>query len=206
MRVVLASVLRADGFYVDVGANRGVVLREAMRIAPSGRHLAFEPVPALAAVLEREFPEVQCRRLALSAQPGNAQFCYFRALDGWSGLKRSPEVSDAQGRPEFIEVTVSTLDDELKGLEPTVIKIDVEGAELDVLRGARELLAAARPTLILEHVASAAALYGASSAEVFDALREHDYEVYSVTGEGPVAREAFGASDLVVNWLARPLR
>lgn len=204
MRVAFASVLRADSVYVDVGAYRGAVLREAVRIAPAGRHLAFEPVPDNAAILEREFPGVECRRLALGAQPGKAQFCHFRdPLDGWSGLKRNPEISDA---PAFIEVTVSTLDEEVKGLEPTLVKIDVEGAELDVLRGARELLTAARPTLILEHFASAAALYDASSADVFDALCEYGYEVYSVTGEGPVTREAFGASELVVNWLAKPLR
>jgi FkbM family methyltransferase len=207
MRVVFASVLRADSSYVDVGAYRGAVLRDAVRIAPGGRHLAFEPVPDLAAVVEREFPGVECRRLALGAQRGEAQFCHFREpLDGWSGLRRNPAISDAQGRPEFIGVTVSTLDEEVKGLEPTLIKIDVEGAELDVLRGAGQLLAAARPTLILEHVASAAELYGTSSTDVFDALSGHGYEIFSLTGDGPVTRKAFGASELVVNWLATPLR
>jgi FkbM family methyltransferase len=206
IRAVLASVLRADACYVDVGTNRGQVLRDAVRIAHSGRHLAFEPIPELAAAVEEEFPQVECRRLALGAQPGEAQFCHFRALDGWSGLRRSPEVSDAQGRPEFIDVTVSTLDDEVQEVVPSVVKIDVEGAELDVLRGGRALLGANPPTLILEHVASAAALYDASSAQVWDLLSEYGYEVYSVTGDGPVAREAFGASDRVVNWLARPIR
>jgi len=206
IRAVLASVLRTDASYVDVGTNRGQVLREAMRIAPAGRHLAFEPVPELAAVVERDFPAVECRRLALGAQPGEARFCHFRALDGFSGLRRSPEVSDERGRPEFIDVTVSTLDAELDGIEPRVVKIDVEGAELDVLRGGRAVLAASRPVLLLEHVASAAALYGASSGEVWDLLRDHGYEIYSVTGDGPAARASFGSSERVVNWLARPLR
>ena len=202
MRAAFASVLRTNSFYVDVGAYRGAVMRDAVRIASAGRHLAFEPVPDNAAILEREFPGVECRRLALGAEPGKAQFCHFRdPLDGWSGLKRNPEIGDA---PEFIEVTVSTLDEEVKGAEPALVKIDVEGAELDVLRGASGLLAAARPTLIFEHVASMAALYGASSADVFDALREHDYAIYSVTGQGPITREAFGASEQIVNWLARP--
>jgi FkbM family methyltransferase len=206
MRAVLAAALREDASYVDVGTNRGQVLREAVRIAPAGRHLAFEPVPELAEIVEREFPAVECRRLALGARAGEAEFCHFRALDGFSGLRRSPEISDARGDPEFLRVSVSTLDAELAGLEPRVVKIDVEGAELDVLRGARELLANARPTLLLEHVASAAAVYGASSEELWDLLGEHGYEVFSVTGEGPVAREAFGAGERVVNWLARPLR
>jgi FkbM family methyltransferase len=203
---VLASALRRDSTYVDVGTNRGQLLRDAVRLAPRGRHVAFEPIPELAAEIEHEFPDVECRRLALGAQRGEAQFCHFRDLDGWSGLKRSPEVSDAQGRPEFIAVTVSTLDAELEGFEPSVVKIDVEGAELDVLRGGRALLSGARPTVILEHVASAAALYGASSGDVWDALAELGYDVYSVTGDGPYTRSTFGAGAEVVNWLARPVR
>ncbi len=206
IRAVLASTLRSDSTYVDVGTNRGQVLRDAVRLAPSGRHLAFEPIPELAAEIERGFPAVDCRRLALGAVPGEAQFCHFRALDGWSGLRRSPEISDARGRPEYINVTVSTLDEQTKGITPRVVKIDVEGAEFDVLRGGHELLTSARPTLILEHVASAAALYDASSAQVWELLTECGYQVYSVTGDGPFTRESFGASELVVNWLGRPIR
>jgi FkbM family methyltransferase len=206
IRAVLASSLRRDSCFIDVGTNRGGVLREAVRSAPDGRHLAFEPVPQLAAEVEREFPSVDCRRLALAAQPGSAEFCWFRNMDGWSGLRRSPEVSDAKGRPELISVTVSTLDAEVTDRAPSLVKIDVEGAELDVLRGGRSLLTETRPALIVEHLARASAVYGASSADVWDLLSEYGYEVFSVTGEGPVSRAQFGTSELVVNWLARPLR
>jgi len=44
----LAATLPSDGCYIDVGSNRGQVLSEAVRIAPRGRHVAFEPIPALA--------------------------------------------------------------------------------------------------------------------------------------------------------------
>jgi FkbM family methyltransferase len=206
MRAVLAAALRTDSSYVDVGTNRGQVLREAVRIAPAGRHVAFEPVPELAEVVERDFPSVECRRLALGARSGEAEFCHFRDLDGFSGLRRSPEISDARGRPEYIPVHVSTLDEQVAEMAPKVVKIDVEGAELDVLRGGRELLRSGRPTLILEHVATAAALYGASSGELWDLLADAGYEIFAVTGEGPVPRTRFGSGERVVNWLARPLR
>jgi FkbM family methyltransferase len=135
IRAVLASALRSDGTYVDVGTNRGQVLGEAVRVAPRGRHVAFEPIPTLAAEVARTFPSVDCRQMALGAAPGTAEFCHFRALDGWSGLRRSPVVSDERGDPEYISVKVSTLDAELGDLSPAVVKIDVEGAELDVLEG-----------------------------------------------------------------------
>lgn len=204
IRALLAGTLGADGMYVDVGTNRGQLLAEAVRVAPRGRHVAFEPIPELAAVLERSFPRVDCRRMALGARPGTAEFCHFRTLDGWSGLRHNPEISDAQGHPEYIDVHVSTLDAELAHSRPRLVKIDVEGAELEVLRGAGELLARARPVIIFEHVASAAALYEAPPSEPWQLLTELDYEVFSVTGDGPYSRSAFAASTGVVNWLAAP--
>jgi FkbM family methyltransferase len=204
MVAVLASALRGDGSYVDVGANRGQVLREAVRVASDARHVAFEPIPGVAADLARSFPGVDCRQMAIGAEPGVAEFCHFRSLEGWSGLRRSPEISDEQGDPEFITVEVSTLDAEVRDLSPTVVKIDVEGAELGVLEGGRAVLSETRPLVIFEHVASAAGLYGSSSAAIWDLLAELRYEVFAVTGEGPLGREAFTAERSVVNWLGRP--
>jgi FkbM family methyltransferase len=205
LRAVLAASLGADGDYVDVGTNRGQLLREALRIAPRGNHLAFEPIPALAQEIRREFPGVECRELAIGARPGVEQFCYFRTLDGWSGLRRSPEVSDKQGHPEYISVEVSTLDEQLRDRQPAVVKIDVEGAELDVLRGGRALLERARPLLIVEHVSSAASLYGVASGEVWTELDKLSYELFAITGEGPFTRSQFADSAGVVNWLAKPI-
>lgn len=203
---LLAGVLGDEDTYVDVGTNRGQVLSEALRVAPRGRHIAFEPIPELAEMLASSFPQVESRRLALGAEPHVAQFCHFTKLDGWSGLRRSPEISDELGRPEFIDVQVSTLDIQMAGLTPAVIKIDVEGGELAVLEGGRATLAGARPLLIFEHVPQAAELYGASSLAIWDLLTvELGYTIFSATGEGPVARDAFIAADGgVVNWLARP--
>jgi FkbM family methyltransferase len=201
---VLAGTLRGSGTYVDVGANRGQVLAEAVRIAPEGAHVAFEPIPSVAAELARAFPAVDCRAKALGAHAEIAQFCHFRELDGWSGLRRRPEVSDQRGDPEYISVEVSTLDAELAGLRPSVVKIDVEGAEVAVLEGARTVLSEVRPLLIFEHVQDAAALYGAVPGEPWDLLAELDYEVFSATGDGPFSRDAFVGANAIVNWLATP--
>ncbi len=204
MGAVLVSALRNDSTYVDIGTNRGQLLREALRAAPRGHHVAFEPIPELAAELAASFPQVDTRRLALGAAAGSGEFCHFRKLDGWSGLRRSPEISDTRGDPEQITVQVSTLDLELAGLRPDVIKIDVEGAELDVLTGGRTVLSEASPLVVFEHVASAAALYGSSSGALWDLLNELDYDVFTITGSGPVGRTAFSENQTVVNWLARP--
>jgi FkbM family methyltransferase len=204
IRAALAALLGDGATYVDVGANRGQVLREAVRVGPRARHIAFEPVPGLADAVEQAFPQVECRRLALGARSERARFCHFTRLEGWSGLRRNPEVSDARGRPVYIDVQVSTLDAELAEVTPSVVKIDVEGAELAVLEGGRELLARARPVVIFEHVAQTSALYGAAPQAPWDLLAEFGYAVFAVTGEGPCTRAEFATASGVVNWLARP--
>ena len=200
----LAVTLGGTGIYVDVGANRGQVLQEAVRIAPEVRHIAFEPIPGLAAELARRFPTVDCRNKAIGARAETAEFCHFRRLDGWSGLRRTPEVDDRRGDPEYITVEVSTLDAELEGITPAVVKIDVEGAEVAVLEGGTELIERSRPLVIFEHVYDAAALYGVRRGAPWDLLGQLDYEIFSSTGDGPFDRARFLANTDIVNWLATP--
>jgi FkbM family methyltransferase len=201
---ILAAALHSDATYIDVGTNRGQILAAAVRIAPAGRHVAFEPIPALADELAAAFPQVDCRRMALGARKEIDEFCHFTLLDGWSGLRRHPSIGDQQGAPEFIDVQVSTLDDEVGKMAPRVIKIDVEGAELAVLQGGRSLLAAARPIVIFEHVPDAAELYGDEPAAAWDLFTELGFRVFAATGEGPFTRSRFSSEHGIVNWLATP--
>jgi FkbM family methyltransferase len=202
IRAILGAALHPGATYVDVGTNRGQLLAEAIGTAPGAEHVAFEPIPELAAEVERRFPQVDCRRVALSDRPGTSEFWHFRALDGWSGLRRSPLISDEQGDPRRLEVRTSTLDAELSGRRPTLVKIDVEGAELGVLEGGRELLGAVKPLLIVECVPAASELYGATPGAVWDLLHELGYELLPVTGGSPVGRAEFGGPG-AINWLAR---
>jgi hypothetical protein len=121
-------------------------------------------------------------------------------------LRRHPQIDDSRGDPEYITVEVSTLDAELGDVVPSVIKIDVEGAELAVLEGARSILSRARPVVIFEHVRDTAELHGVAQGAPWDLLAELGYEVLTVTGDGPLTRAAFAENTTVVNWLARPAR
>jgi len=202
LRAVMSAVLGRDSVYVDIGANDGQLLTHAVRAAPEGQHIAFEPIAEHATRVRAAFPGVDCRALAVGDVPGFSSFCHFRTMSGWSGLQRRPEVSDKAGQPETIEVRVVRLDDELRGVTPRLIKIDVEGGELAVLRGAREVLATARPLLIFEHEPQAAALYGATSLEVWGLLAGAGYRVFSIGGEGPFARPDEAPAS--INWFASP--
>src|SRR5688500_11948666 len=161
MRTVMAAVLPADGVFLDVGANEGNVLAEAVRLAPGGRHVAWEPVPVLAGALRERFPDVEVREAALGEEPGTADFVHVVELSSFSGLRHRPFPGDPT--LEELTVTMERLDAVLDpALRPDLVKVDVEGAELGVFRGARETLARQRPTILFEHQLGAAEYYGTS--------------------------------------------
>jgi FkbM family methyltransferase len=204
MRVLLAGTLAPDSNCIDIGCHAGVVLREMVRCAPGGRHIAFEPIPELHGALQARFPQVDVRRAALSDQPGESTFVHLRERPGYSRLLRESERAPEQSS-ELIPVRVETLDNVLPGdYIPTLLKIDVEGAEREVLAGAQHTLAAHRPVVIFEHGVARPAI----SKQVFDLLSDRaGLRVYDIEGNGPMGRQRFldvVAQGRVWNFIARP--
>lgn len=201
--VALAAALRPDSSCIDVGAHTGNFLRHMLRVAPEGRHVAFEPVPAFHEQLVKEFPGVDVRNVALSDEAGTDEFSFFPDLPGLSGFRRTEAARN--GEPVRLEVRCERLDDALDAsYVPSLIKIDVEGAELKVLRGADELLSRHRPLVLLEHGRQSLA-YGDTSEEVFDRLAAAGLRVFDLDGAGPYPREEFirlARSGERWNWLA----
>jgi FkbM family methyltransferase len=207
MRVVLASILRPASNMIDVGANEGAVLREAIRLAPDGRHIAFEPIGALCARLRRAFPQVDVRDVALSDAAGRAEFAYVPGAPPYSGFRRRADLPRGAGDVQHIVVETARLDDVLPaGYVPSLLKVDVEGAELQVLRGAVDTLARHQPLVLFEHGVGGADLYGTHPTEVYDLLAGVGLRIFDLDGEGPYGRDRFEATfrEPVWNFLAVP--
>jgi FkbM family methyltransferase len=190
VRLVAACVLRADSNCVDVGANVGSLLEMFTEVAPSGRHIAYEPVPWLADDLERRFPSVTVRRAAASDESGDAQFVVHRELPSRSSLQ---SVGYAADDVQTIDVRLETLDSDLPaGYVPDLLKIDVEGAEHLVLRGALDTLREHRPLVLFEHQRKTAAHYGSGPDEIHALLvDEAGYRIFDMDGAGPYSRAQF---------------
>ncbi|GAC1439709.1 MAG: hypothetical protein NVSMB51_17970 [Solirubrobacteraceae bacterium] len=206
LRAMLAALLAADANCIDIGAHEGSVLADIVRLAPHGRHVAFEPLPVQHADLVRRFPGVEVRRAALSDHAGEAPFVHPLGLPGWSGLRATAYPGAPQ--IEVLTVVLERLDDVLPpDFAPDFIKLDANGAELQVLMGARRTLLEHRPAIAFEHGLGAADRYGTRPEQIFDLLvGDAGLRIFDLDGNGPYTPERFTAAferHEHVNFLAR---
>jgi len=168
---VMARILRADSNWIDIGTSTGDILWHVLRRAPRGHHVAFEPIPANAAILRARFPaRVTVHAMALSDASGEVEFQHVVSNPGYSGLERRTYPSPDE-QVQTIRVPVARLDDVLPAdLRVDAIKVDVEGAELGVLRGAARTIRAWRPCVLFEHGRGAADCYGTTPEMIYDLL------------------------------------
>ena len=154
-------LLHRPGTLVDIGAHDGLLTIPLARL-PGSRVLAFEPLPSayarLQAALRAAFgaapANVECHHLALGDHQGSITLA-TPVLDGvaqeqWASTAKdyAAHVS-ARVTVERFTVPMRRLDD-FALTDVTAIKLDAEGAEYEILRGARETLLRCRPVLTLE--------------------------------------------------------
>lgn len=192
---IMKRVLPLDGRAVDVGTFKGELLKQMVAIAPAGHHLGFEPLPFLHASLKQRFANkrVTLHELALGEAPGTVTFTHVVDNPGYSGFE-APGANEQETRK--IKVKVETLDRVLKGT-PKVdfIKVDVEGAEIAVLKGAANTLCTQKPTVVFEFAGRTAMSQGDPVGELWQALAPCELDLY-VLGDwlsqrAPLTRKAF---------------
>lgn len=176
-RLVLREVGRRAGVFVDVGAHVGWY---ACTIARAYSHVmvyAVEMDRLHARVLARnarinQIRNLRLERVALGDRTGCVRYGRARA-------QPDPSLSTMSVGGMWEYVRVVTLDELMRArrASPTVIKVDVEGDELHVLRGAVNTLRRARPTLFVELHRRELQARGHSVGDVVEFLRLNGYRV-----------------------------
>ena len=170
---VMKRVLRKNSNCVDVGCHKGSILKEMLRLAPKGAHFAFEPLPEMYQRLLESFGSIHGLHIydfALSDTTGETTFQYVIDNPAFSGFrKRRYDRPDEQ--VQEITVKAELLDNLIpRDIPIQFIKVDVEGAELQVFRGATETIKNSRPVIVFEHGLGAADYYGTSPEKIYDLL------------------------------------
>ena len=193
------SFLRPGDTCADVGAHTGRhAFPMAAKVAPGGHVHAFEPIPACQQALREgcaarpEGAVVTLYPMALADFEGSSDFVLVKNLPEYSGLRE--RVYDQPVEKEHITVAVKRLDDVLGGLARLrYVKIDAEGGDFGILKGARALLARHGPVVSFEFGMNSSVQYGTQPVEVWDFLAGLGYRVFDIRGR-ELGREAFDAS------------
>lgn len=177
--LLLRLTLHDDDNCIDIGANVGAILGEIVKAAPRGQHVAFEPVPWLADELALRFPAVHVQREAVADESGQSTFSVVPESPSRSGLQATviPELPT-----ESITVQTVRLDDVLTN-PPAFVKIDVEGGELEVLRGARQTLLNHRPLVAFEHGRGTQPANEPRCGAIFDEFERANYRLFDFEGK-----------------------
>ncbi|MBF2020931.1 MAG: FkbM family methyltransferase [Hydrococcus sp. C42_A2020_068] len=155
MQQVLASHLKPGDTFYDIGANVGFfTVLAAKLVGLSGRVYAFEPVPENADIIRHNvklnnFSNVIILEKAVSDSTGKGKLLLAEHPGGHT-LSTGGMPPDLKGSTTVELVSIDDLVAQKTITPPSVIKIDVEGAELDVLRGMFRTLEEFKPILIYE--------------------------------------------------------
>ncbi len=178
---VIARSLKKNSNAIDVGCHKGEILDLILKHAPSGKHYAFEPIPDYFNALKIKYSS-RCEvfPFALSDQPGETTFNYVKNAPAFSGIKKrkyevqNPDVQELQVKVESLDHTIPI------SVQIDFIKIDVEGGEFGVLKGAGKLLQRCKPIVVFECGLGASDYYGTKPGELFSFLDQCGYRIYSL--------------------------
>jgi FkbM family methyltransferase len=173
----LAKHLKPGMVFYDVGANGGFYsLLGAELVGPKGRVIAFEPHPQTARCCLAQMVANGLKNVTVVAAAVSDKIGTDKLSDGdYSGIA---SLKDAATAARTVTVKTTTLDHEItKRSIPDVLKIDVEGSEIDALRGAADLISKNKPIFVVEvHSLELAAQYD-------ELMGRYGYQTFSLRGE-----------------------
>ena len=160
--------VRPGSATVDVGANVGIhSLIMANLVGTGGKVHAYEPAPSIFERLLRNIQFNQCSNINARNVAASNQICAI----GFADVSDRANIGQSHVDPSATTTVQSvTLDSELMREDSiSLIKVDVEGHELEVLKGAQEILSVHRPAVVLE--------FNGESYSITDLCRSFPYPI-----------------------------
>ena len=200
--IEIINKLPKDATCIDVGVNEGQILNFMYKRCLKGKIIAIEPIPHLIRYLQSKYSwkRVLVQQVALSDENNEGVFYYYPERNCLSGL-RCTNTSEASGLvPQKIVVPIRKLDDLFREERLDFIKIDVEGAEFNVLRGAHHILLKFKPVIIFESGIGGLECYGHTPGDLFAFLDQLSYKVATLQNYLN-GREQFSKEEFIKNFL-----
>ncbi len=179
------SILKENDSAIDIGAHKGLHTFPLSEIIKTGKLLAIEPIPFLAKKLKDLFAakaNVTVENCALSDVVSKMDFyIYTEDLEESSLSKREERMKN---RGEYIveKIDVKTLDEYIDLFQSCkFIKIDAEGAKINILQGGKNFINKFRPLICLEF-GDDVKYFNHTKGELFDWCEVNDYYLADIFG------------------------
>jgi FkbM family methyltransferase len=172
---LITKICKPHCTFIDVGAHIGSVISEVKHNDASVKIVAIEAIPEKADNLRRKFPFVELHGCAVGEATGETSFFVNTKRSGYSSLGRAGSIDDKSTYE--IKIRIETLDNLVSSMDVDAIKIDVEGAELGVLRGGVDTLRKCRPIIMFESGPQVDDGLGYTKEAIYDFLASNDFSV-----------------------------
>mgnify|MGYP002778238331 CR=1 FL=1 len=183
---VIQILMPPNSTFFDIGANIGLMSLPILQRGPEDRVVSFEPSPNSLPWLRKTWEDSPFRNRwtlvgsAVGREPGTARFTLSDpSRAGYDGLRHTARMP-SKGE---VEVEITTLDREWTRLgRPSVgiIKIDIEGGELDAFAGADQLLEQCRPPIVMEWFSENFQAYGHRHEDLMTFARKYRYQIVTL--------------------------
>lgn len=208
---LLWKLLEPGMVFMDIGAYHGIYsLVAAKRLGSHGQVIAFEPSPR-----ERQRLKLHLRwngirtvRVESCAVSSGTSSCpFFQVVSGdttRNGL-RPPASTDVVKELPIKTISLDEYVSEMPLRRLDIVKLDVEGAELDTFRGATKVLADLRPVFICEVLDATSQVWGYDASETISMVKTFGFEWFEIRSDGRlVPHEMKSSYPNVQNYLAVP--
>lgn len=172
---LVTTICQSHKTFVDVGAHIGSVISEVASSDSTIKIVAIEAIPEKIVQLRRKFPFIELHDCAVGESTGEVSFFINLKQSGYSSLRKPVSVNELETFE--IRVPIKRLDEIVLSNDIDVIKIDVEGAELGVLRGSMNILNESRPTVMFESGPQLESDAGYTKEELYEFFFSIDYVV-----------------------------
>lgn len=202
----LYRFLRPGMTFIDVGAHIGeYVLLAKSLIGEDGSVHAFEPDPRNYQFLQynvrlNSLQQVFLQNCVVSNQTGKVTFALFKEP---SISRITVQGSDLQNESlvQTVDVPATSLDEYVQKHDIAkidLVKIDVEGAELQVLEGASNLFSSSQdgPVILFEYSPENCRRFGYDAGRIIALLKVYGYQVYMLQGQGKISEMATNIQNL----------
>lgn len=203
-RKALLAAAHRSRVILDIGANVGWYSLHFARVAAEARIYAFEPAARIHARLLANLAlngvtGVVTEQIALQDQEGIDTLYFHPAETGASSVRDNRGFTGVQ--PEEIRCTTLDLYCTRQKIRPDLIKCDVEGGELSVVKGALATLRECQPVVFLELLRKWSANFGYHPNEVIEIMQDLGYQAWAIESSGIHACAEITEETVATNFL-----